>query len=302
MRIKNVTLVQLRTFLSLVRNESFTKAGQDLAVSPATVTAQIKQLEDALDATLVFRTTRSVRLTDAGAVLARQATKILHLIEAIPERLGAVENLERGEVSVGIIGTAGYVMPKVLATYQEEHPGIHLDLMMGNRNTIWDAILEGKIDIGIMGTPPEDTNIESAVIGEHQLIFVAHPKHPLSKLEREITARELIRYQLIAREVGSGTRLAMAAYFGALFHQTARTPVVLDTNEGIKQAVLAGMGISMLSEATCEIELHHGLLKRLTVEGTPIPRQWYAIRVANMERNPAEISLLDFLAKQTKQA
>ena len=121
------------------------KAGQDLAVSPATVTAQIKQLEDALDAMLVFRTTRSVRLTDAGAVLARQATKILHLIEAIPERLGAVENLERGEVSVGIIGTAGYVMPKILATYQEEHPGIHLDLMMGNRNTIWDAILEGKV-------------------------------------------------------------------------------------------------------------------------------------------------------------
>ena len=94
----------------------------------------------------------------------------------------------------------------------------------------------------------------------------------------------------------------MAAYFGALFHQTARTPVVLDTNEGIKQAVLAGMGISMLSEATCGIELHHGLIKRLTVEGTPIPRQWFAIRVANMERNPAEISLLDFLAKRNKQA
>jgi len=112
MRLKNVTLVQLRTFLSLVRNESFTKAGQDLAVSPATVTSQIKQLEDALETRLLFRTTRSVKLTDAGAVLARQATKILHLIEAIPERLGAVATSSRGEVSVGIIGTAGYVMPK----------------------------------------------------------------------------------------------------------------------------------------------------------------------------------------------
>ena len=100
MRLKNVTLVQLRTFLSLVRNESFTKAGQDLAVSPATVTSQIKQLEDALETRLLFRTTRSVKLTDAGAVLARQATKILHLIEAIPERLGAVANLERGDASV----------------------------------------------------------------------------------------------------------------------------------------------------------------------------------------------------------
>ena len=139
-------------------------------------------------------------------------------------------------------------MPKILATYREEHPGIHLDLMMGNRNTIWDAILEGKIDIGIMGTPPEDTNIESAVIGEHQLIFVADPKHPLSKLEREVTARA-DPISAHCSEVGSGTRLAMAAYFGALFHQTARTPVVLDTNEGIKQAVLAGMGISMLSRS-----------------------------------------------------
>jgi len=125
--------------LSLVRNESFTKAGQDLAVSTATVTSQIKQLEDDLETRLLFRTTRSVKLTDAGAVLARQATKISHLIEAIPERLGAVANLERGKVSVGIIGTAGYVMPKVLASYQREHPGIHLDLMMGNRNTIGDG-------------------------------------------------------------------------------------------------------------------------------------------------------------------
>ena len=300
MRLKNVTLVQLRTFLSLVRNESFTKAGQDLAVSPATVTSQIKQLEDALETRLLFRTTRSVKLTDAGAVLARQATKILHLIEAIPERLGAVANLERGEISVGIIGTAGYVMPKVLASYQHEHPGIHLDLMMGNRNTIWDAILEGNIDLGIMGTPPEDTNIQSEVIGTHRLIFVAHPNHPLCQLDRELTPKELIKHQLIAREVGSGTRLAMAAYFGALFHQATRPPIVLDTNEGIKQSILAGMGISLLSDATCELELNHGLLKTLPVEGTPLDRQWYAVRLANLERNPAEQSLLRFLAMQAE--
>ena len=90
----------------------------------------------------------------------------------------------------------------------------------------------------------------------------------------------------------------MAAYFGALFHQTTRTPVVLDTNEGIKQAVLAGMGISMLSDATCDLELEHSLLKQLSVEGTPLPRQWYAIRMANMERNPAETSLFRFLIDQ----
>ena len=127
MRLKNVTLVQLRTFLSLVQNESFTKAGPDLAVSPSTVISQTTQLEDGREPRLFFHTTWSVKLTDAGAVLARQATKILHLIEAIPKRPGAVVNLERGEVFVGIIGTAGYEMPKVLANYQNDHPGIHLD-------------------------------------------------------------------------------------------------------------------------------------------------------------------------------
>lgn len=89
--------------------------------------SQITQLEDGLETRLFFHTTRSVKLTDAGAVLARQATKILHLIEAIPKRVGAIANLERGEVSVSIIGTAGYVMPKVLANYQNDHLGIHLD-------------------------------------------------------------------------------------------------------------------------------------------------------------------------------
>jgi DNA-binding transcriptional LysR family regulator len=151
-----------------------------------------------------------------------------------------------------------------------------------------------------MGTPPEDTNIQSEVIGTHRLIFVAHPNHPLCQLDRELTPKELIKHQLIAREVGSGTRLAMAAYFGALFHQATRPPIVLDTNEGIKQSILAGMGISLLSDATCELELNHGLLKTLPVEGTPLDRQWYAVRLANLERNPAEQSLLRFLAMQAE--
>jgi len=122
--------------------------------------------------------------------------------------------------------------------------------------------LEEDIDINIIGTAPEDTNIQSEVIGTHRLIFLAYPNHRLCQLDRELTPKELIKHQLIAREVGSDTRLAIAAYFGALLRQTTRPPIVLDTNESIKQSILAGMGISLLSDATCELELKHGLLKR----------------------------------------
>ena len=298
MRIRNITLSHLRTFLSLIRNESFTKAGRDLSVSPATVTSQIKQLEETLETKLLFRTTRSVRLTDKGIVLARQATKIMHLVEAIPQRLGAVENLERGEVKVGIITTAAYVMPKLLAKFHKEHPGIRLGLSMANRTKIWDSVLDGALDIAIMGVPPENTNIESEIIASHNLSFFASPSHPLSLMNRKLTARQLVRYQLLAREVGSGTRLAMAAFFGSLFHQTPFPPIELDTNEGIKQSVMAGLGISLLSDSTCKLECGQGLLKGLDVKGTPLTRHWYAVRLANVERNPAEHSLMEFLKKK----
>lgn len=298
MRIKNISLTQLRTFLSLIRSESFTKAGQDLSISTATVTSQIKHLEEALDTKLLFRTTRSVKLTDQGIVLARQATKIIHLVEAIPQRLGAVENLERGEVRVGIITTASYVVPKLLAAFHNEHPGIRLDLSMANRTKIWESILNGTIDIGIMGLPPEDTNIESDVIANHKLCFFASPSHRLSKTSQTLNAQQLVKHQLLAREVGSGTRLAMAAFFGSLFHQTPFKPIELDNNEGIKQSIMAGLGISMLSDSTCLLECRQGLLKMLNVEGTPLERNWYAVRLANIERNPAERRLMEFLKSQ----
>ena len=295
MRLKNVTLNQLRTFLSLVRNESFTRAGQDLSVSPATVTSQIKHLEDALATQLVFRTTRSVRLTDAGRALARQAIKILHLVEGIPQKIGAVEQLEQGEVRVGVISSAKYVMPRVLSAYQREYPGISLEMTIANRDRIWESILQGEIDLGIMGTPPEDVNIESSVIGTHQLVMLCHPDHTLATHDEPVAPSELIKHQLIAREVGSGTRLAMAAFFGGLFHQAPKTPLVLDSNEAIKQAIMANMGVSLLSDSTCQLELGLGLIHHIPVHGTPLPRKWYAVRTANTERNPAEESLLSFL-------
>ena len=295
MRLNNVSLNQLRTFMSVVRNESFTRAGQDLSLSPATITSQIKQLEESLETQLFFRTTRSVRLTDAGRALARQAIKILHLVEAIPEKVGAVQQLETGEVRVGVISSAKYVMPRVLSAYQREHPGISIDMTIANRDHIWEAILQGEIDLGIMGTPPEDVNIEAHVIAHHQLIMLCHPEHALARVTEPVDAKALIRYPLIAREVGSGTRLAMAAFFGGLFHQTTKAPMVLDSNEGIKQAILANMGISLLSDSTCQLELELGLLHHIPVNGTPLPRRWFAVRTAQTERNPAEESLLAFL-------
>jgi DNA-binding transcriptional LysR family regulator len=144
-----------------------------------------------------------------------------------------------------------------------------------------------------MGTPPEDVNIESNVIGTHQLVMLCHPEHALAKHDRPVAPEALIKHQLIAREVGSGTRLAMAAFFGGLFHQAPKAPLVLDSNEAIKQAIMANMGVSLLSDSTCHLELGLGLIHHIPVQGTPLPRKWYAVRTANTERNPAEESLHD---------
>jgi DNA-binding transcriptional LysR family regulator len=299
MRPERIHLKELRTFLAVIRNETFAGAAKEMAVSAATVTAQIKQLEETMECRLLSRTTRRVQLTDAGLVLAKQATRIMYLLNTLPEKMNQLKNLEAGEVKVGIISSAKYVIPKLLGRFRKQHPGLKLHITIGNREQILTQLQQEEIHLAIMGQTPATESLESFPLMAHQLVFIASPDHPLSDLDR-VTLDDLMAETMILREVGSGTRLSAARFLGDQMQRFHEPPMVMNSSESIKQAVIAGLGLSLLSDVTCELEFQNGILTTLPVEGTPIQRQWYVVRSRRSEYNAGELALLEHLLASAK--
>lgn len=299
MRPERINLRELRTFLAVIRNETFAAAAKELSLSAATVTAQIKQLEEAMECQLLSRTTRRVQLTDAGLVLAKQATRIMYLLNTLPEKLNQLKNLEAGEVKVGIISSAKYVIPKLLGQFRKRHPGLKLHIRIGNREQILTQLQQDEVHLAIMGQTPATDSLESFALMPHQLVFIAASDHPLAEKDH-ITLDDLIKETMILREVGSGTRLSAAKFLGDTMQRFHEPPMVMNSTESIKQAVIAGLGISLLSNATCELEFQNHILTTLPVEGTPIERQWYVVRSRRSEYNAGELALLEYLLTEAK--
>jgi LysR family transcriptional regulator for metE and metH len=197
---------------------------------------------------------------------------------------------------VGVVSTAKYFAPQMLAVFARAHPGIDMELIIGNREDTIAAFESGRFDVAIMGRPPEGIEVESAVIGNHPQVIIAPPDHPLAK-QRSISPREIAKQTILMREVGSGTRL-VAEKFLAEHGIKPRIGMEIASNETIKQAVMAGLGIAFISAHTIAAEIGDGRLAILDVAGLPEIRQWFVVRPATKRMMPAASSLRDFLVAE----
>ena len=288
----NLTIRQLQIFAAAADARSFARAAEALHVSPAAVSFQIKQIEDGSGFAVFERIGRAVALTDAGNCLLGYARLVLQALQDADQALGALRGVVGGTVRLGAVSTAKYIVPHVLARFQAKHPGVVINLRFGNRQQIADALDLGEIDLAVMGRP-----VESDVVAEpfaaHPSVLIAAADHPLAGATR-LTLLDLVTERLITREDGSGTRmLTEQAYFGA-----GITPLIgmtTDSNETIKQAVMAGMGIAVISRHTIGLELALRLMRTLPVAGFPILRTWFVVRRRSMPMMPAHTHLHDFL-------
>lgn len=313
-----VSLKQLRVLKAVAAGGSFSKASQLLNVTPPAVTLQMKLLEQAVTMPLVERANRKLRLTDAG----RQVLEAAHRIEATlgecAEALQSLSGAERGGVAVGVISTAKYFAPRALAVFTKAHPGIDMRLTIGNRKKTITALENYDLDLTIMGRPPDSFEVESAVIGDHPHIIIAPPDHPLARdyallprrsadqtagrttghptgRSKSLSVLQLASETFLLREDGSGTRALMQR----LFAKQGLDPglgLQIGSNETIKQAVMAGLGIALISAHTVAAELSDGRLVALNVASMPLVRKWYVVRRRDKRLLPAAQSLWDFLA------
>jgi len=273
--MKNVTFRQLRVFTSVARHLSFSQAAHELNVSAPAVTMQIKELEAEINMVLFERRGRVISLTTAGEYLVVYARKILALLKDAEDAAAKLQRAQIGVLTIGIVRTAKYFMMEMVAQFQEKHQGIEIKLALGNREQLSKMLENNEVDLAIMGTPPKtiDARTESFAANPH--VFIAHPSHPLTQLE-QISVENLRDEQFIVREKGSGTRTALEKYFDES-RIDPKFKMNLDSNEGVKLAVMSGLGLGFLSLHTIGFELEHGRLSILDVKKTPIIRTWNVI-------------------------
>jgi DNA-binding transcriptional LysR family regulator len=284
--MKNATLRQLRIFASVGRHLSFIRAAEELKLTAPAVSMQIKELEAEVGLPLFDRTSRQVSLTMVGEYVLAHTRRVLAEMRNAEDLVARFRGLQTGPLDVGMVSTAKYFLPRMLAQFRQDHPGIEIRLQVANNRAEIVALMQqGAIELAVMGRPPLGWPSRAEPFAMHPHVLVTAIDHPFTRMEL-VQASALLDEGFIVREPGSGTRAALDEYMQA--HQmTPRVAMQMSSNEAIKQAVMAGMGISLLSLHTIGLELDHHLIAVPETEGLPVMRRWHVVNNLAKTLSPA---------------
>jgi DNA-binding transcriptional LysR family regulator len=271
--LRDMTLRQLRALSATTRRGSVTGAARDLSVTPPAVTAQLKNLEALAGAPLFDRTLNGFAPTAVGEALLETAADIEHQISRLGEQIDALKAGTRGQVTFAVVSSGKYLAPSIVARFQRTHPDVRVKLVIGNRSEVVRGLEENRFDLVLMGRPPTHLPVTSTVLADHPHVLIARRDHRLVG-DHDILAEDLLAERFLAREQGSGTRALMDRFLEQVGGGRDFQIVEMGTNETIKQAVMAGLGLAIISVHTCFSELAEGKLATLTVRGLPLVRQW----------------------------
>ena len=295
--MKNVTLRQLRVFASVARHQSFARAADELSLTPPAVSMQVKELEAQVGLPLFDRSRRHVGLTTVGEYVLAHTRRVLAVMRDAEDMVANLRGLQGGELDVGMVGTAEYFLPRLLAEFRREHPGIDIRLQVAsNRSQLVALMQQGDVELAIMGRPPTESATRAEPFALHPHVLVTAVDHPFTRLE-QVPAAALAEEGFIMREPGSGTRAALDHFMHAC-RIMPRMVMQMSSNEAIKQAVMAGMGISLLSLHTIGLELRHRLIATPEVEGMPVMRRWHVVNNLAKTLSPAAEAFRYFILER----
>ncbi len=272
----NITLRQLRVFESVARNSSFTRAAEELHLTQPAVSMQIKQLEENLGTALFDHMGKKIYLTEAGDEFYHTSRTISRQLQESEEYLERLKGVEQGHLNILVASTANYFATNLLATFIQRRPGITFSLDVTNRQHLLESLSTNEPDLVIMGQPPEQLDVVAEAFMENPLVIVVGKSHPLYRKRSSLTPKQLQRERFVLREQGSGTRTALERFFkkrGLVLD----APLEFGSNETIKQAVQAGLGLALVSAHTIRLEQDAKVLRVLDVEDMPIRRQWHLV-------------------------
>jgi len=293
----NVTFRQLRVFTEVAAQGSMIRAAESLHLTPPAVSMQIKEIERQVGLPLFDREGRQVSLSTAGEYFLVHARRLLAALKDADDEMARFKRLEHGLLTIGIVSTAEYFVPQLLALFHHEHQGIAVRLRVAHSREQLVRLMEaGEVDLSVMGRPPREIDTRAESFAAHPLVFVGAPGHPLVA-RGHVALSALQGYPFISREHGSGTRAAMASLFADKHVQPSIT-MEMSSNETIKQAVMAGMGLAFLSLHTIGLEVRSGLLAVLDVQDTPVMRTWNIVRMQSRVMSPAAEAFRYFIIER----
>lgn len=289
------TLRQLRGFIAIAENGTISAAARQLNLTPPAVSLQLRELEKAAGVPLFERVDQRFELTHAGHEVLGIAMRMERLLRECDQTLDALRGVDRGYISIGVVSTAKYFVPMVLAAFKQQHPKVKIQLRVGNRDSIVSSLENLELDFVISGRPPTNFAVESQCIGPHPQVIIAAPNHPLAN-QKKVKLQDLSTESFLLREAGSGTR-EMADQLLTDAGLDAQSALEFGSNETIKQAVMAGLGIALISSHTVAAELKDKRLVTLNIDGLPDDRFWFTVRNAKKRLLPSSQALWDLFVE-----
>ena len=295
MPMRHATLRQLQVFEVAARHLSYSRAAAELHLTQPGVSMQMRDLEANAGMPLFDRIGRRMHLTEAGTLLLRHAHDVQRALVEAEDALAALRGLTSGRINLGVTSTAKYFAPQLLARFRDQHPALAFRLAVSNREAVVDALAANAVDLAVMGRPPQALETVADAFAPHPFVVIAAPGHPLAR-RRRLPVAALADESFLVREPGSGTRSAMQRFF-----DEHGVPILIGmemaSNETIKQAVMAGMGIAFISRHTIDLELATKRLVLLDVQGLPVMREWFVVHLAAKRLSPTAQAFREFVLK-----
>jgi DNA-binding transcriptional LysR family regulator len=296
--LRHGMLPQLAVFDSAARLGSFTRAAEALHLAQPTVSSQLKKLSDTLGMPLFEQIGKKVHLTAAGTALLAGCGEVFGALDRIESTLAGLRGLERGRLRLAVSTTGKYFAPRLLAAFVELHPQLEVSLQIHNRQALVDRLARNDDDLYIFSNPPAEHEVVCQPIFANPMVLFARADHPLARRKR-IPFAELAAEPFLMREPGSGTRQVAYECFDR-HGLEPRVRMELSTNEAIKQAILAGLGVSILSRYTLGLDTDQRQLAVLDVEGLPVERQWQFVYPVGKQVAPPARAFMDFVRAHAK--
>jgi len=291
-RVDRITLKQLRTFTAYMREGTTKGAASRLNISPSAISQQLSLLEENVGAALTVKKMEGIQVTAFGQEVLTTASSVENQLSHCQTELARLNDISCGKVSIGIFNSASYFAPQLIAEFKKSYSHVEVRICIGNRENIFKGFQNYDYDFLVVGRPPEEEGMLFMEVGDHPHVFIGASDHPLVD-QKNLKFRDLKNESFLVREVGSGTRLVMLN----LFEEAGISPKLgmeVGNNESIKQAVISGLGIALISAHTVAAEVKDGRLKVFDIDGLPVIRKWFVVKHRNSALPSTAQALFDF--------
>jgi DNA-binding transcriptional LysR family regulator len=294
----NYTLNQLQIFVKIVQTKSVTKASEELHLTQPAVSIQLKNFQEQFEIPLTEVIGRKIHITDFGHEIAEAAENILNQVYAINYKTLAHKGQLTGRLKISVVSTGKYIMPYFLTDFMKQHSGVELLMDVTNKNKVVESLVNNEVDFALVSIFPTTLKIEKMDLLQNKLFLVNDKK---TKFKKSITISEILKdLPLIFREKGSGTRQNMESFIESN-NISVLKKMELTSNEAVKQAILAGLGCSIMPLIGIRSELQNDELQIIPVKGLPIKTTWSLIWLKGKKHSPVSLSFLDYLIKEKAQ-